>query len=325
MRSRDFTQDRIDQIAAEWAVRLAGGPLSGDERRRLDDWLAQCPRHGEALDEAGTAWSHMGAVARRGPFPAPGPARFVSSRRVFPALAACLALAVWAGGALWRGGLSEAVGALAADYRSGPGELRDVTLPDGSVLRLGPRSALSLRWSDEVRGIELRQGQVHVVAAPRTGPETRPFLVYSAGGGARALGTRFTVRRDASGVEVVVLEHQVEVASGEGEGAGRVVVSPGQAVRYGDGALSGPVRRVSSDLAAAWTEGRIVFDRTPLAEVAAELERLRGGRVVVADSALASRVVSGVFDASDPDGALATIGRVLGIKVVSAPLLTVLY
>ncbi len=120
---------------------------------------------------------------------------------------------------------------------------------------------------------------------------------------------------------VTVTEHQVAVAA-----SGAVaVLSPGQSVHYaGNGlgeTLAADIRR-----ATAWRDGRLIFDRVPLAEVVAELNRYRRGRVVIAGPDLAARTVSGVFDTARLDGALASIARELGVRERSVPpFLTVLY
>lgn len=318
----EVRRDQVDEAAAEWAVRLARGALNAVEQRRLSIWLAECSEHRRVLEEALSVWERLDDLAAREVVPAPPTLRPGRSSLTAMAMAACLAMAVWISAALWMGDLSDAVAALGADHHTGAGEWREVALPDGSLLRLGPRTALSLRWSDDVRGVDLARGQVMVSAAPRAGAETRPFVVYSAEGRARALGTRYAVSRDGGEVDVVVLEHEVEVSAGPDDR--RVVVAPGQAVRYG-GQGPAPVRAVDAGLETAWADRRLVFDRTPLAKAARELEKLRGGRVVVADAVLASRVVSGVFDAADPDGALSVIAEVLGARVVRGPLVAVLY
>jgi transmembrane sensor len=151
-------------------------------------------------------------------------------------------------------------------------------------------------------------------------------VVAAANGTARALGTRFHVRHLPSAIEVSVAEHDVEVALEERNGEpNRVVLSAGRSIRYSADGL-GPGYSVDTAQAMAWREGRMVFDHAPLAEVVAELNRYRRGRIVIADGTLASRAVSGVFHAADPDGALATIGQVLKLDSASLPpLLTVLY
>ena len=51
-------------------------------------------------------------------------------------------------------------------------------------------------------------------------------------------------------------------------------------------------------VAIAWTEGLLVFDSTPLSEVAQEFNRHNPRRLVIDDESLAALEISGVFPAS---------------------------
>jgi transmembrane sensor len=69
-----------------------------------------------------------------------------------------------------------------------------------------------------------------------------------------------------------------------------------------------------------------VFDRARLADVVAELNRYRRGRIVIADGVMAERHVSGFFQTDDLDGALSAISRELDVRTVNLPpFMTLLY
>lgn len=331
-------QEEIDTVAAAWAARLGGGRLSDAERRALDRWLGESPAHAAAFDEAQSAWRKMGELRA-----APGalaedivaagqtvgraarpPVQRAGGRGIWPpaaALAACLLLVAM--GAVWLG---DPVALLMADHSTAPGAHQRVALSDGSSVELGPASAIALHFTDDERRVELLSGQAYFVAASMNGSERRPFVVEAGNGASRALGTRFMVERLADTVEVVVVEHDVEVAlSGADVEPQSAVLSGGRAVRYAAAGLQA-VRRVDLERATAWRRGRLIFDRRPLGEVVAELNRYRHGRIVIADPSLASRTVSGVFDTVDPEAALATIARDLRIRSAALPpLVTLLY
>lgn len=331
-------RDDIEATAAEWVIRLGGDPLTPGERQALDRWLVRHPDHQAAFDYARSTWGELAALRRAPgsladdfvppPSHAPNVARLRarSRPRVWMqagALAAAVLLAVGLG-VTWLG---DPVTMLAADYRTAPAETRTVTLPDGSEVDLGPDSAVVLRFDDRERRIELLAGVVHVTAVPMNGDEGRPFVVEAADGTAKALGTRFLVDRMPDAVQVTVTEHRVAVAVlPVSDPADAVILSPGQTVRYDRSAGLGPVLNVNLDYATAWRRGRLVFDRVPLAEVVAELNRYRYGRIVIADAALGDRKVSGVFQSARLDEALASIARELGVRTAAVPpFVTLLY
>lgn len=319
-------QDEIDETAALWVARLAGGRLDAADRRALEQWLAEDDGHAAAFAEAQATLALMDEVAYAPDalqvgLPPPAPKRRAHRWRGLAALAAGVTLLI-AGALVWTG---DPFLMIAADYRTAPAERRTVALPDGSVVELGPASAIALRYDDEQRRVELLSGIAYFTAAPRIGPEQRPFVVTAAAGSARALGTQFAVEHLADSVEVVVVEHEVAVAVADPDGQSTtVVLSPGQSVRYATAGLAAPLEK-NIDQALAWRRDRLIFDHVPLGHVVDELNRYRRGRIVIGGSALAQRQVSGVFDATDTDAALAVIARELGARTASPPLVTILY
>ena len=105
-------------------------------------------------------------------------------------------------------------------------------------------------------------------------------------------------------------EHSVAVSTA----GGRVVVEQGQQVRYGQQRL-GAVGAADLGRVEAWRRDRLVFHEAPLGEVIADLERYRGGRIVVTDSAVREIPVTAVFDALQAEAALDTIASSLPIRM----------
>lgn len=327
-------KEQIEAQAAEWVIRLGGDPLSEQERRNFEHWRSQSIRHAEAYQFAQQTWGAL-AQLRNAPGslttdmtqPSPrhrtaragGPGR----RPRFAGMAMICLVAVLGFAGFWYG---NPITLLAADYRTAPGEQQSVTLSDGSIVELASGSAIALHFTREERRVELLAGAAYFTAASMGDGEPRPFVVEGAGGTATALGTQFLVDRLPDAVEVVVAEHEVRVALAGMDGlSGNVVLSPGQSVRYSQSGL-GDVHEKDIEQAAAWRRGRLFFDQVSLADVVAELNRYRRGRIVIADPALASRRVSGVFETRDLDRALATIARELRLRSASVPpLVTLLY
>ncbi len=339
------TQEAIDAAAADWTARLGGAPLSDAERHDLAGWLAADPAHEAALAEARAVWQMMGALppdalaqhdganARATPANdiSPGPA---GRRRWAPvaAVAACLAFLVVLGGT-WLG---DPMLLLNADYRTRPGEQRQVTLSDGSEVTLGPDSAMAVAYSQRERRIDLLAGVAYFKAAPMGAGEPRPFAVEAEGGTAKALGTEFMVERLAEDVRVTVAVHRVAVSLETPPGqttadpvtdqsSAGVTLGRGQSVRYSHDGIGSP-REVDPAQAAAWRRGRLIFDDVALSDVVTALNRYRRNRAVILDPTLAARKVSGIFQADQADLALATIARDLGVGTATLPgLVTLLY
>jgi len=325
--SVDERADEIGMRAAEWVARLEGSPLSEDERIALRSWLEADPDHRAAFDEAGSTWREL-TLLRRDPGPLrellPARRRASATRRTIR-IGAVIGLLVLAAGVA-RYQLGDPWLLATADHRTAPGELRTVTLADGSSVELGPSSAIAIAFDDAERRVKLLAGEVFFAAAPRTDREPRPFVVEAAGGTTTALGTQFVIEEAGDGADVLAVEHRVEVAlqqNGERQG---VVLSPGQEVRYTPDTGMGQVRTRDVETATAWRRGMLVFDGASLGHVVETLNRYRRGRIVILDDRLARRRVSGVFATNDLRDAIETITSELGIGSRSIyPLITVLY
>ena len=79
----------------------------------------------------------------------------------------------------------------------------------------------------------------------------------------------------------------------------------------------GDVRPFDAEAETAWRRGKLIFEDRPLAQVVADVNRYRAGRIEVMDKKLLSMRVSGVFDVGAPDRALEAIRQTLPVRVVS--------
>lgn len=244
-------------------------------------------------------------------------------RRV--SLMVALSVVVLVGGLLtWSQG--DPYTAIVADYRSAAGQLRDITLPDGSAVRLDAASAIAVHYDDRLRRIELLKGRALFIAAPVQAPAAggRPFVVATADGQTRALGTQFIVERLEEQTIVTGVEHRIAVNATATPSLTPVILEPGQSVRYDAHGLR-QIHTVPLTQARAWEEGMLLFDDMPLHEVLAQLERYKSGRILLQNAELAQRHISAAVPATDVDAGLQTIASELGLRVMRLPLVTLLY
>ncbi|MBT2246158.1 FecR family protein [Sphingobium sp. BHU LFT2] len=314
--------------AAEWIVRLNDGQPSAQTHAAFERWRAASPANAVAFGSAQLAWGQMGqladnpgTLARHSMASAPQsrPVALPRRRWALPiTVTACAALTLTIGSA-WMG---DPITYLRADHRTGIAQIGSFTLDDGSHVDLAPSSAIAVHFDRRERRIELLVGKAYVRATPKAQAGGRPFVVESGSGTATALGTRYQVELQAGDTVVTVMHHQVAVS---GNGDKTLTLSPGQSVRYdADGHVSS-VQTANPDLALAWQNGQLVFDRAPLSEVMATLNRYRAGRVLVMGGKLRSRRVSGVFNSNDIDGAITALAHEVSASRIDAPLLTALY
>jgi len=233
------------------------------------------PAPHDLMARAGVRRLSARAATRRGPS-----MRWVTAGGLAAAL---LALAV---------GLSvlrhPAVPAFGADeFVTGPSGVSTVTLRDGSVVRLGPRSRLQVMSHDTRREVRLEGRAFFAVAHA---PE-RPFRIITSAGTVTALGTRFDLSAAGDNLSVALLEGRVVVSTPGRE----LALEPGQATRVVDGTPL-PVGRIPDrDRLLDWAGNFLAFQETPLREAALEIERRYDVRMPISDSTLANRTVTAWF------------------------------
>ncbi|EGH95045.1 MULTISPECIES: FecR domain-containing protein [Pseudomonas syringae group] len=298
---------RVLDAAIEWQLNMDGNSGSEADRAELARWLA-------ADEEHARAWSQLGMVNQRFVLPA-GPARKalqqspVSLRRSVRKLGGGLAGVFMACGlALFVGDRYLPMDYWLADQRTATGEQREVRLADNTLVRLNTHSAIDVRFDAQQRRIILQDGEILVQTGNHDDP--RPFIVETADGNMRALGTRFLVRREADGTLLSVL--QSAVVAHPRNAPGEQVLHEGQQIRLTRSGF-GTLLALPSG-ADAWTRGMLVVDNARLADMLAELGRYRAGHVGV-DPKVADLRITGSFPLADTDLALKALLPTLPVQI----------
>lgn len=314
--------DALKREGVAWVQLLVSGAATPDDARALEQWCARSPRHREAFAEASRVWSDIGPAAellRAGSRPAVGlaPSPFEPVRpRYRPARRAVLGggLAAAAAWTIVRPplGLWPSLSELNADYRTGTGEQRQVTVAADVAVTLNTQTSIALETP--VAGVPC----VRLIAGEATFSAPRGTLVVAADRG-RAVATRarLDVRQlstPSPAVCVSCLDGEVAIEFGGRSAA----LAAGQQARYGRGGLS-EIVTVDPDIVLAWQRGIVVFRATPLAEVIEEVNRYRPGRIVLVNSALADRPVSGRFRTDRMDLILTRLEQATGARITPLP------
>jgi transmembrane sensor len=200
------------------------------------------------------------------------------------------------------------------------GEWRNVDLDDGSVLRAGPRTKVTVEMTPHRRLIRLAHGELMVhVARDRA----RPFYVETEFATARAVGTAFAMRLvEPSRASVTVQEGIVAVVRGPAPisddsslGSVKVIAGEGLTVTSDVKALVPQPIDVQRDL--AWVQQQLVLGANgTISEGIRELNRRNRTQIKLLDSTLGERALRGVFSASDPAAFAETLEHSLRLSVV---------
>lgn len=295
--------------AVAWFVRLQDEEATPGEREAFEAWLSGDPAHAAAWREIERIWGGLGEI-RPPPAMAPVPARR-PPRRLWKPLAAAAAILL-AVALAWQALPT----GLLADHRTAVAERRVIPLADESVVELAPLSALDVDIGGERRHVRLITGEAFFTVAR---DPSRRFVVEAGGGRVEVLGTAFDVRIDGAAVAVSVTHNAVALRAGRGA---PVQLERGQAARYDEAGVS-PVSEIDPEAVASWRQDQLVFHDAPLSQVLAELGRYRRGHVQLIGRDLGARRITAVFDARQPDAAIATIARSLDLRLLRATSLLV--
>ena len=294
--------DIAAEQAARWIVQLsADDPAERDTARAgFAAWKAADPLHATVAAGMENLLRQLHAVRE----PAGGdhrPARaalaaIAPKRQRLRQLAAASAVAVLVlTGAL---ALGERPAYLLADLRSPTGQWQTHTLADGSRLTLAGGSAVNVRFNAGERHVELVRGDILVDVAKDA---QRPFIVDSGQAAIRALGTRFTVRKEDGATILSMLESTVSAQVPQHRA---VVVQAGQRARITDDGV-GPLTSIdAASVQQAWRAHQLVVDDLPLADVLDELARHRPGQLHYDRAQIAGIRVAAVLPLDDTDKAL---------------------
>jgi transmembrane sensor len=324
-----FEDIRTAEQAAWWLLTLQSEQLTAAQRAEFIDWLRESPLHiAEMLrvcrlqrELSGfKGWAQIEPLAAQlstitelgsGRSAARHGARSSVRRLAAPLLAASIA-ALSLLGILMFSRFNQTV------LKTQLGERREMTLSDGSVVDLAPDTEMVVRYRSRERVIKLDRGEAlfHVAKNPN-----RPFVVQAAGTSVRAVGTVFNVERDVQGVSITVVEGRVSVSQQPAAAescATALCLGADEQVSISPAGKATAVRRVQSEAETGWASGRLVFENETIAAIASRFNLYNRTQIQILDPDLASRRISGVFRASDPESFVAFVQSVAGAQVSQA-------
>lgn len=303
-----MNNDRIMSEAAEWHARQSADDMDWPA---FEAWLGADASHRDAFDDIAlldadidrhrTTLARLLPVADEKPV---APMRTGWRRGLLGggivATAAAVALVVVIQNR-WPADLPKTPATI---YRAGT-TLRDIRIADAQVT-LAPGSSISAEDAGRSRVTLNGRAIFSVVHDP-----SRTWVVRAGGYEIRDVGTRFEVVTGGEVMQVSVAEGAVDVRTVTGTGATVRVVAGRAATGLADGRiLTAPAARRALD---GWRDGPLVYNAMPLGLVAADVGRA-SGRLVVADTDVASRPFSGVLAPAQGDAMGQTLAMLADVE-----------
>ena len=299
----------IGEQADAWWARLRSADFTRADADALRAWCARSPAHARAWRELQQVWQALDpALARSGTAPQGAAVLAFPSR---PGRRAFLGGALAAGVAVlalrppldaWPSVLE-----LRADYRTGTGEQRQLALSRQMTVQMNTQTRINVNAQESV---ELLAGEAEILASGAR----QPVSVQAGAGRLLAQSARFNVRHTDDAVCVTCLAGAVDVLWQQR----RLTLDAGQQLVYDAQGVQAATRAAENEVS-AWRTGALSFVGKPLADVVAEINRYRPGKVLLRNPELGRRLVRMRFSIAQTDGALAMIRDLYGAQMTSLP------
>ena len=301
-------------MAAAWFARRESVAWEAADQISLESWLNEATSHRIAYLRLVAAWERSGRLKALG---AGIPAGTIPPREAWGFQAA--------GGEVkppsesvnpkrksrWLGALAAGLVAMTVaitlwfvstthepTYSTQVGAVATVPLSDGSTITLNTDSEIHVNLGSTERVVSLDRGEAFFEVAKDLG---RPFVVKIGNKRVTAVGTQFAVRRDHSGIHLLVTDGRVEVIHQSLlSRSGATAVAAGfEARTEGDSVYVDQAKPSQVDDSLSWRGGYLVFHETPLAEAIAEFNRYNTRKIVITDPTIASLRIGGRFRFTD--------------------------
>jgi transmembrane sensor len=347
-------RDDPENESIDWSLlhRHLAGETSLEDESRFAEWVSAASGRREFVESLRTmgestraqrpafnkarAWNRMReevdpasgrqtgrSVARRTPTEKPG--AFPGTRAVRPlsTIAATIAVALGVGLTVRAVSHRTVPTTPGREYATSRAQRLSVMLADGTRLTLAPASRVRVAadYGRSTRELALEGEALFNVRHD----DAHPFRVVAANAVTEDIGTRFVVRAYTgdNAVRIAVAEGRVSLTRRGGRVTARVAEGP-EPLGAGDLAtVTGQGITVTHDAnltgLVAWTQGRLVFDRTPLRDAVQDLARTFDMDITVSDSTLLDQRVTGAFgDDERVDDVLTAVAVSVGAHVERA-------
>jgi transmembrane sensor len=305
--------------ALRWVIRLHSGEATQEDADAIKRWRQQTDENEQAFRDAVKLWRTFGATARAAAVAAiAAPKRPAMSRTmsVLTDRRAMLGGLIAASVATYFViepplGLWPSLQELSADYRTSKGERRDVILSKDVSLKLNTQTSIAVRTVQGTAEIELISGETAINARRESGP---PFVLKAASGKISAARADFDARCLDGTVSVSCLDGALLVEAGNRS----LRLLKGEQVAYDAQGLGVPAA-LDAEQATAWQNGLLIVRDRALGDVVEEVNRYRTGKIIIMNSQLARRMITGTFHLDQLDDFVGQVRGLFGASVRSLP------
>ena len=349
MKRKDVLSPDATDLTAEacaWLAQLETGKLSKEDMAAFREWVQRSPRHYaeiRRLAELSLAVNVLTGMA--------GPLKEAAKRKNIVRRSGEVSRSA---STFWRWGAFGLAGTCALGFAvfsqsrlpapampepiylaTAVGETQEVSLGDGSHVKLNTDSKIEVEFEKSRRSVYLEKGEAFFDVAHDA---TRPFTVYAGDRSVTAVGTAFSVRWTDEELVVTVSEGRVAYGeapelknapvpaasvpalpdSASAKLAAATFLDAGQRLEVSPLSRAEFVERLPENVLSrelAWRSGFLDFEDAPLQDVVREMQRYTPQRIEIADQETADLRFGGVFRIGQTDAFFEALELSFGVEV----------
>lgn len=194
-------------------------------------------------------------------------------------------------------------------YASNYAELINIDLPDGSLVTLNANSTLTFHdhWDDEDPREVWLQGEAYFEVTHKASEQQ--FIVHTDEVNIEVLGTEFGVNTRRQKTQVVLNSGQVKLNSDKNQEVKGLVMVPGELIEVSDAENAFTRKVVNPEVYTAWRNNLLIFEETPIREIAKILEDNYGYEVMIENKDIEEKRFNGTIQADKLDILLTAIAE----------------
>lgn len=209
-----------------------------------------------------------------------------------------------------RSGAGKTSGTVWSQVQNDQNNIRQVTLPDSSLIWLNKGAAIA--WNNQY-GVQTREirltGEAYFDVRKNAG---RPFLILTEHLTTRVLGTAFNV-------EAYPGEKEIKIALVKGRVAvynhrDTLLLQPGSMAVFNKTSEQLDREMIAAADVSAWTRNKIVFNETPLSDVLSRLQNLYNTRLTYDSTRLHQFRLTGEFNKDSLEDVLGSVLAIHRLK-----------
>lgn len=196
------------------------------------------------------------------------------------------------------------------------GEIKAVTLPDGSVVTMNAHSAID--YYQDWNAVKEREiwfdGEAYF--SVKHTMSDQPFIVHTPELDIEVLGTEFNVMKRNGKIKVALSSGKVKLRlKEEGSLTTPIYMTPGDMVEYA--AETRAVKKLTVNPAdySAWKDHKLILDDTPVEEIIQTLKNIYNWQFMVTDASILEEKLTGEIETNDEIELLNALSKALNMDI----------